>query len=90
LIILTIHGEEYKSAAPPYTVFSTLPSLHPSAVQIFSSASRSETPSVYVPLLMSETMFHTHKTAGKITVLYILTFTFFDSRREDRRFWTEW
>jgi hypothetical protein len=31
-----------------------------------------------------------YRTTGKIIVLYILIFTVFDSRREDRRFWTEW
>jgi hypothetical protein len=33
---------------------------------------------------------HPYKTTGKITVLYILIFIFWDSRREDKRFWTEW
>jgi hypothetical protein len=33
---------------------------------------------------------HPYRNTGEITVLYILTFTFFDSRREDKRFWTEW
>jgi hypothetical protein len=28
---------------------------------------------------------HPYKTTGRIKVLYILTFTFLDSRREDRR-----
>jgi hypothetical protein len=33
------------------------------------------------------TKFHNHiKTEGKIMVLYILIFTFFDNRREDKRF----
>jgi hypothetical protein len=33
---------------------------------------------------------HPYKTTGRIMVLYILTFTFLDSRRDDKRLWTEW
>jgi hypothetical protein len=33
---------------------------------------------------------HPYKTTGRITVLYILTFIFLDSRRDDKRLWTEW
>jgi hypothetical protein len=32
---------------------------------------------------------HPYSTNGKITVLYILIFRLFDTRREDKRFWTE-
>jgi hypothetical protein len=51
LIILIILGEEYKLRSS-----SNLLSLHPSLVQIFSTPS-SQTPSVYIPPLMSETKF---------------------------------
>jgi hypothetical protein len=33
---------------------------------------------------------HPNKITGRIMVLYILIFKFLDSRREDRRLWTEW
>jgi hypothetical protein len=89
-IILLYLENSTNYEAPRYAVFSTLPSLYPSLVKIFSSAPCSQTPSVYVPLVLLGTMFHTHiETTGKIIVLYILTFTFFDSRREDKRFCTE-
>jgi hypothetical protein len=33
---------------------------------------------------------HPYRTTGKIIVLHILNLKFFDSNREDRRFWTKW
>jgi hypothetical protein len=42
------------------------------------------------PLKVRDQVSHPHKTKGKITVLYILTFTFLDIGMEDRCFWTEW
>jgi hypothetical protein len=41
-------------------------------------------------LTLKDYVSHPYRTIGKIVVLYILTFTFLDSRREDKRFWTEW
>jgi hypothetical protein len=48
----------------------------------------SQTPSVCVPHLMSETKFNIQQ--QKIIVLYILIFMLLYSRREDKKFWTEW
>ncbi|PNF41706.1 hypothetical protein B7P43_G03454 [Cryptotermes secundus] len=47
------------TCAPHFVVFSNLLSRHLSLVQIFSTPC-SQTPSVYVPPLMSETKFHTY------------------------------
>jgi hypothetical protein len=46
-------------------------------------------PSICVYPSMWEREFHTHKTS-KIKVWYYLFFTFLDSRREDKKFWTAW
>jgi hypothetical protein len=53
LIILIILGEEYNHKTPRCAVFPTLPSSHPSLVHMSSSAPCSQTPSDYVPPLMS-------------------------------------
>jgi hypothetical protein len=58
ILIILVKNTNYE--APRYAAFFTLPSLHPSLAQIFSSTPCSQSPSVYVPLLLSETMFHTH------------------------------
>jgi hypothetical protein len=58
LIILGVKSTSYE--APQYEVFSNLLSFHSSSVQMFLSAPCSQTHSVCVPPLVSETKFHTH------------------------------
>jgi hypothetical protein len=50
----------------------------------------SNTLSLCSSLAVRDHVSHPYRTTGKIIVVYILTFTFFDSRREDKRFCTEW
>jgi hypothetical protein len=60
VIIIIIFGEEISYQTPRYAVLSNPLSLHLSSAEMFSPAPCSQTPSVYVPPLMSETKFHTH------------------------------
>jgi hypothetical protein len=90
LIIVIILAKSASYEAPHYAVFSK-PSFHLTLVHIFSSASCSQTPSVYAPPLMSrDQVSHPHRAIDKTVVLHILIFTSLHSIREDRRFWTEW
>jgi hypothetical protein len=50
----------------------------------------SNTLSPYSSLNVRDQVSHPCRTTGKIIVLYIIISKFFDSRREDKRFWTEW
>jgi hypothetical protein len=45
--------------------------------------------SLYSSLNIRDHVSHPYRTTRKIIVFYILTFTLFDGRREDRRSWTE-
>jgi hypothetical protein len=50
----------------------------------------SNTLSLCSSLIVRDQVSHQYRTTGKIIVLYILIFKFFDSNRQERRFWTEW
>jgi hypothetical protein len=73
LIILIMFGEEYSYDYP----FITLQSKY------------SQTPSVYVPSLVRETMFHTH-TKPQVKFQFCLMFMFLDNGKGNKKFWTEW
>jgi hypothetical protein len=76
-----------------YSASSTLPSSHPSSVQISSSVPCSlfsNTLSLCSSLNARDQVSHPHRTTCKIIVLHVLIFKFFDNRREDRSFWNEW
>jgi hypothetical protein len=50
----------------------------------------SNTLSIGSSLNVRDKVSHPYRTSGKIIILYIVIFTSFDSRREDKRLWTEW
>jgi hypothetical protein len=101
LIILIILGESASYETPHYAVFSILLSLHVSSVQIFSSALCSHqsrlsiTPrqnilSLRSSLNVRDQVSHPYTTTDNIINFCVLIFTFLDSTREYKRFWTEW
>jgi hypothetical protein len=85
LICLMISGDEYKLWSSPVRNF-----LHFPVTNILLEALLSNTHSLYSSRDVRDQVSHPYKTTGRIIVLYILTFTFVDSKREDRRLWTEW
>jgi hypothetical protein len=74
---LIIPGEELKLWSFYCALFSNLLSLDLCSVQIFSSVTSPQTPSVYAPPLMSETKFHIREEQqGKLNlcIFYFLLF----------------
>jgi hypothetical protein len=91
LICLIISGDEYKLWSSPLRNF-----LHSAVTSsllgpnILLSTLFSDTLSLCSSLNIRDQVSHPYKTTGRIMVFYILTFKTLDSRREDRRLWTEW
>jgi hypothetical protein len=81
LIILIILGKHYKLWSSSLCSF-----LHPCLVKIFPSAPCSQTPSVYVPSLMSQTKFQTH-TEPQAKYAYFFHFRFIIKPRCSQLFW---
>jgi hypothetical protein len=85
LVIFSARSTNYE--APPHVVLSSilLVLFPPSYVQIFSSVPYTQTRSACFFPYCVKTSLTPIQTTVKIIVLYILTFTFFDTREEDKR-----
>jgi len=70
---------------PHYAIFSCIP-LIPHTSNIFFNILLSNTLCLHPYLNAKDHVSHPHKTTGKIIVLYILAFTYLDSKWEDTRF----
>jgi hypothetical protein len=69
----------------PFSVTSSL-----FGPNILLSTLFSNTLSLCSSLKVRDQVSHPYTTTDNIMVLYILIVKFFDSNREDRRFWTKW
>jgi hypothetical protein len=84
-ITLIIFGEVYKLQISALS--NLLQPLIPSSFlcpNILPSTLLSYTPNLYSYLSMRRQVSHPHQTTGKIMVLYILIFKFFERKQEDR------
>jgi hypothetical protein len=85
LITLTIFGEEYRLLSSSLCNFLHDPSSSLLGPNILNTQF-SKTVSLCSSLKVRDQVSHPYNKTGKITVLYILIFRFFDMRREDKRF----
>jgi hypothetical protein len=86
-----ICGGVINCEAPHWATSSILLLLYPALVQVFFLTTLfSNTLSLCSSLNVRDQVSHPYKITGRIMVLYILTFTFLDSKQEDKRLWTEW
>jgi hypothetical protein len=91
LTILIIPGEYYKSwSSSLHSCLQTPVTLSLFVPNILLNTLFSNTLSVCSSLNVRDQVSHPHRTTAKVIVLYILIFMFLDSRRQDKRFWTEW
>jgi hypothetical protein len=86
LIRLMVSGDEYKLWSSPLCNFRNSPVTSPPlGLNILLSTLFSNTLTLCSSLNVRNQVSHTYKTTDRIMCLYILTFTFLDSRREDKR-----